>query len=83
MVIILFLNGSLLAENAISLPSPADSVQIKNSAFAGPVTPLSERRFSMEGLFFAIGFLLGGVFGVLVMCLLQINRLGRKEDSEE
>ena len=25
----------------------------------------------MEGLFFAIGFLLGGVCGVLVMCLLQ------------
>lgn len=48
-----------------------------------PNTPLSERRFSMEGLFFAIGFLLGGVFGVLIMCLLQINRLGRKEDSEE
>ena len=37
----------------------------------------------MEGLFFAIGFLLGGVFGVLIMCLIQINRLGRKEDSEE
>lgn len=28
----------------------------------------------MEGLFFAIGFLLGGMCGVLVMCLLQINR---------
>ena len=27
----------------------------------------------MEGLFFAIGFLLGGVCGVLVMCLLQIK----------
>ena len=37
----------------------------------------------MEGLFFALGVLLGGVCGVLVMCLLQINRLGRKEDSEE
>ena len=37
----------------------------------------------MEGLFFAIGFLLGGVCGVLVMCLLQINRISRKEDSEE
>ena len=30
----------------------------------------------MEGLFFAIGFLLGGVVGVLIMCLLQINRIG-------
>ena len=25
----------------------------------------------MEGLFFAIGFLLGGVVGVLIMCLLH------------
>ena len=24
-----------------------------------------------------------GVFGVLIMCLLQINRIGKKEDSEE
>ena len=31
----------------------------------------------MEGLFFAIGFLLGGVVGVLIMCLLQINRIPR------
>ncbi|HJB28681.1 MAG TPA: DUF3789 domain-containing protein [Candidatus Blautia faecavium] len=29
----------------------------------------------MEGLFFSIGFLLGGVVGVLIMCLLQINRI--------
>ena len=50
---------------------------------APPNTPLKEWRFSMEGLFFAIGFLLGGVVGVLIMCLLQINRIGRKEDSEE
>ena len=50
---------------------------------APPNTPLKERRFSMEGLFFAIGFLLGSVAGVLIMCLLQINRIGKKEDSEE
>ena len=48
---------------------------------APPNTPLKERRFSMEGLFFAIGFLLGGVCGVLVMCLLQINR--RHEEDKE
>ena len=36
----------------------------------------------MEGLFFAIGFLLGGVVGVLVMCLLQINRRYHEEDKE-
>ena len=49
---------------------------------APPNTPLKERRFSMEGLFFAIGFLLGGVCGVLVMCLLQINRRYYEEDKE-
>ena len=37
----------------------------------------------MEGLFLAMGLLLGRVAGVLIMCLLQINRIGRKEDSEE
>lgn len=37
----------------------------------------------MEGLFFTIGFLLGGVCGVLVMCLLQVSRLHQKEDSEK
>lgn len=36
----------------------------------------------MEGLFFTIGFLLGGVCGVLVMCLLQINRRYYEEDKE-
>ena len=49
---------------------------------APPNTPLKEWRFSMEGLFFAIGFLLGGVCGVLVMCLLQINRRYYEEDKE-
>lgn len=28
-----------------------------------------------EALFFVIGFLLGGLFGVFLMCLLQINRI--------
>lgn len=48
-----------------------------------PNTPFERMEVFMEGLFFAIGFLLGGVVGVLIMCLLQINRIGRKEDSEE
>ena len=50
---------------------------------APPNTPFERMEVFMEGLFFAIGFLLGGVAGVLIMCLLQINRIGRKEDSEE
>ena len=36
-----------------------------------------------NALFFAIGFLIGALFGIVFMCLLQINRIGRKEDSEE
>ena len=48
-----------------------------------PNTPFERMEVFMEGLFFAIGFLLGGVVGVLIMCLLQINRLRGKEDSEE
>lgn len=35
-----------------------------------------------KALFFAIGFLLGGLFGVVVMCLLQINRMGRENENE-
>lgn len=40
-----------------------------------------------ELLFFMIGFLLGGVIGVTIMCLMQINRIRstehiRKEDKE-
>lgn len=40
-----------------------------------------------EFLFFMIGFLLGGVIGVMIMCLMQINRISRtqnirKEDEE-
>lgn len=36
-----------------------------------------------EFLFFLIGTMLGSVFGVVTMCLLQINRLSeRKEDVD-
>ena len=46
-----------------------------------PNTPFERMEVFMEGLFFAIGFLLGGVVGVLIMCLLQINR--RHEEDKE
>jgi hypothetical protein len=37
-----------------------------------------------ELLFFIIGTMLGGLCGVVCMCLLQINRLSkRKEDADE
>ena len=35
-----------------------------------------------ELLFFLIGFLLGGLLGITVMCLVQINRV-RKEERYE
>ena len=40
-----------------------------------------------EFLFFMLGFLLGGIIGVTIMCLMQINRISRtpnirKEDEE-
>lgn len=35
-----------------------------------------------EFLFFIIGIILGGLIGVVVMCLLQINRLRYREDDE-
>ena len=41
----------------------------------------------LELILFIIGFLLGGIFGVVLMCVLQINRLNennsqRKDDSK-
>ncbi len=35
-----------------------------------------------EALFFAIGFLLGSLFSVVLMCLMQINRIGGKHENE-
>ena len=35
-----------------------------------------------ELLFFIIGTLLGGIIGVMIMCLLQINRLLKREEVE-
>ena len=43
----------------------------------------------MEWLFFGIGVLLGMVLGVVIMCMLQINRInryemeGKKDDEDE
>lgn len=36
-----------------------------------------------NALFFAIGFLIGALFGIVLMCLLQINRLNGKEEKDE
>ena len=61
----------------------------KSSLGAAPNTPIQERILIMhEFLFFMIGFLLGGVIGISIMCLMQINRIhagsnARKEDDEK
>ena len=36
-----------------------------------------------ELLFFMIGFLLGGVIGVTIMCLMQTNRISRTENNRK
>lgn len=36
-----------------------------------------------ELLFFIIGILIGGLFGVVAMCLLQVNNLRREEDNRK
>lgn len=33
-------------------------------------------------LIFVIGFLIGGLFGIMIMSLLQINRLRGKDDGQ-
>lgn len=33
-----------------------------------------------NALFFATGFFIGALFGVVLMCLLQINRLNGREE---
>ena len=35
-----------------------------------------------ELLFFIIGLVLGGLVGVVLMCLLQINKLSQREEVE-
>lgn len=35
-----------------------------------------------ELLFFIIGTMLGGLVGVVLMCLLQINKLSQREEVE-
>lgn len=35
-----------------------------------------------EALFFIIGFMLGGTFGIFAMCLFQINRIWKEHEDE-
>ena len=34
----------------------------------------------IEFIFFIIGTMLGGIIGVVIMCLMQINRLAEREE---
>ena len=77
----------ILSEQTVCIPK-RDS-NSKSSLGAAPNTPTQERILTMhEFLFFMIGFLLGGVIGVMIMCLMQINRISRtpnirKKDDEK
>lgn len=48
-----------------------------------PNTP-ERKEFSRmsELLFFIIGIILGSLIGVMLMCMLQINRLSQREDEQ-
>ncbi len=50
----------------------------------GSTAGIKERSLRMsEFLFFVIGTMLGSMVGVVLMCLMQINRLSeRKEDAD-
>ena len=51
---------------------------------AAPLIPRKERTDIMNGiLLFILGCFVGGFFGVMVMCLLQINRLNQYEMKEK
>ena len=36
----------------------------------------------IEFIFFIIGTMLGGIIGVVIMCLMQINRLAEREEVD-
>ncbi len=40
-----------------------------------------ELKSMSEFLFFIIGTMLGGTTGVVIMCLMQINRLSKREEG--
>lgn len=49
-----------------------------------PLIPREKKGVSRmsELLFFIIGIILGSLIGVVLMCLLQINRLSGREDEQ-
>lgn len=49
---------------------------------SAPEYPFCRMEVFMEGLFFVIGFLLGSLSGVTLMCLVQINRIGKEDNNE-
>ena len=50
-----------------------------------PLKPLigKEKFDYAQRIFFAIGFLIGALSGIVLMCLLQINCLNGKEEKDE
>lgn len=77
-----------MCSNETKTEKAGEKMVCKSSLGAAPNTPIQERILTMhEFLFFMIGFLLGGVIGISIMCLMQINRISRtpnirKEDEE-
>ena len=63
--------------------TPIGAKTVKRLLGAAPI-PREERTDNMNGiLLFILGCFVGGFFGVMVMCLLQVNRLNHYEMKDK
>ena len=53
---------------------------IKNSIYLYCFFVKERRKTMMELLFFVLGLMIGGLTGLSIMCMLQINRINRLEN---
>ena len=53
---------------------------IKNSIYLYCFFVKERRKAMMELLFFVLGLMIGGLTGLSIMCMLQINRINRLEN---
>lgn len=72
------------ASNAFGLPYPYGYGNPPAACQGNaPETPWEKWRIVMKVLIFIIGLMIGGMFGVVIMCLLQASRLHEwKEEND-
>ena len=73
---------TILASILFVLPKSKNSAELVRGL--PPLIPREERTDNMNGiLLFILGCFVGGFFGVMVMCLLQVNRLNHYEMKDK